>query len=207
MCIYGMEGPGGYQFVGRTLQVYSRFRTTPLFEKGRPWLLRFFDQIRFYPVTASELLEMRRAFAAGRLQLDVREETFRSADYNRFLFEEKAEIAAFRAQQQKAFAQERERWQASGQNGFSAVLPEPEALLDDALRDGTRAEAHVPGSVWKVLAREGQRVSAGDPLVILESMKMEITVPAPADGLISRVICREGQSVSAGQLLAMVQPT
>jgi urea carboxylase len=204
MCIYGMEGPGGYQFVGRTLQVYSRFRTTSPFEPGKPWLLRFFDQIRFYPVEAAELLEMRQAFAAGRLALDVREETFRIADYNRFLSDEKTTIAAFRAQQRQAFAEERERWQASGQGGFSAALPELAAPLEDELGDGTRVDAHVPGSVWKVLAREGQRVAAGEPLVILESMKMEITVAAPAAGVVARVVCREGQSVSAGQAVAVL---
>jgi urea carboxylase len=206
MCIYGMEGPGGYQFVGRTLQVYSRFRTTQLFKKGTPWLLRFFDQIRFFPVEANELLEMRRAFAAGRLELQVRDETFRIADYNRFLTREQSDIAAFRAQQRQAFAEERERWQASGQSGFSAALPELDAVLDDELGDGTRVDAQVPGSVWKVLARAGQVVTAGDPIVILESMKMEITVAAPTSGVLSRLICREGQSVSAGQALAMLQP-
>ena len=64
MCIYGMEGPGGYQFVGRTVQVYNRFKTTKHFQAETPWLLRFFDQIRFYPVDAKELLEMREAVAA-----------------------------------------------------------------------------------------------------------------------------------------------
>ncbi|HEY6880342.1 MAG TPA: urea carboxylase [Polyangiales bacterium] len=203
MCIYGMEGPGGYQFVGRTLQVYSRFRTTSLIPPGTPWLLRFFDQIRFYPVSASELVDMRRAFAAGRLPLEVQEETFRIADYNRFLASERTQIEAFRAQQRAAFAEERERWLSSGQNAFSAALPDIEPV-DDDLGAGRRVEAHVPGSVWKVLAREGQRVSAGEPLVILESMKMEISVAAPADGQVSRVICREGQSVSAGQALVLL---
>jgi urea carboxylase len=186
--------------------VYSRFRTTPLFKEGTPWLLRFFDQIRFYPVDAAELLEMRHAFSAGRLPLEVHEETFRSADYNSFLAREKGEIAAFRAQQQAAFAAERERWQASGQGSFAAVLPEPDAPENDALGDGARVQAHVPGSVWKVVARAGQQVSAGDPLVILESMKMEITVAAPTAGVISQIVCREGQSVSAGQVVALLQP-
>src|SRR4029077_9828431 len=54
LCIYGMEGPGGYQFVGRTVQVWNRFHVTKNF--SQPWLLRFFDQIRFYPVSAPELL-------------------------------------------------------------------------------------------------------------------------------------------------------
>jgi urea carboxylase len=67
LCIYGMEGPGGYQFVGRTLQVWNRYRQTRDFRDGKPWLLRFFDQIRFYPVDAKELLEMRDAFVHGRL--------------------------------------------------------------------------------------------------------------------------------------------
>ncbi|MGA7415328.1 MAG: urea carboxylase, partial [Bryobacteraceae bacterium] len=51
LCIYGMEGPGGYQLVGRTLQVWNTFKSTQDFEPGTPWLLRFFDQIRFYPVS------------------------------------------------------------------------------------------------------------------------------------------------------------
>jgi urea carboxylase len=58
LCIYGMEGPGGYQFVGRTLQMWNRYREVAAFN-GKPWLLRFFDQIRFYPVGADELLTPR----------------------------------------------------------------------------------------------------------------------------------------------------
>ena len=46
MCIYGMEGPGGYQFVGRTVQVWNTHRQTANFIGGKPWLLRFFDQIQ-----------------------------------------------------------------------------------------------------------------------------------------------------------------
>jgi urea carboxylase len=66
MCVYGMEGPGGYQFVGRTLQMWNRYREVAAFD-GKPWLLRFFDQIRFYPVGADELLQIRRDFPLGRL--------------------------------------------------------------------------------------------------------------------------------------------
>jgi urea carboxylase len=62
MCIYGMEGPGGYQLFGRTIQVWNTHRQTDAFVDGKPWLLRFFDQIRFYPVSAEELVEWRRDF-------------------------------------------------------------------------------------------------------------------------------------------------
>src|SRR6185503_433676 len=59
LCVYGMEGPGGYQFVGRTCQMWNTFRQTADFTEGRPWLLRFFDQIRFFPMDEKDLLEFR----------------------------------------------------------------------------------------------------------------------------------------------------
>jgi urea carboxylase len=206
MCIYGMEGPGGYQFVGRTLQVYNRFRSTRDFQAGTPWLLRFFDQIRFYPVSAEELVDIRAAFPAGRHQLEVKEDTFSVSAYAQFLQENKASIDGFQSLQRAAFEAERMRWLESGQNNFSAAQADA-GPPDDELPEGSNpVSAHVPGSVWKVLAQEGQQVALGDPLVILESMKMELTVFAPRAGKISRVVCREGQSVSAGQTLIALSP-
>jgi len=92
MCVYGMEGPGGYQFVGRTVQMWNRYRVTEDFKAGTPWLLRFFDQIRFYPVSESELLQLRQDFPAGRFQLKVEEQTFRLKDYRAYLARHAAEI-------------------------------------------------------------------------------------------------------------------
>jgi hypothetical protein len=61
----GMEGPGGYQLFGRTIQVWNTHRETDAFEAGKPWLLRFFDQIRFFKVSAEELADWRRISPAG----------------------------------------------------------------------------------------------------------------------------------------------
>ncbi|MCU1453979.1 MAG: urea carboxylase, partial [Acidimicrobiales bacterium] len=119
LCIYGMEGPGGYQFVGRTVQVWNRDALGPHFD--RPWLLRSFDQIRWFPVAADELLEQRAAQAAGALAIDIEETAFRLADHERFLAEHADGIAAFRAQQQAAFALERQAWAAAGE--FDDVAP------------------------------------------------------------------------------------
>ena len=66
-----MEGPGGYQFVGRTVQMWNRYRQTADFKEGKQWLLRFFDQIRFYPVAVDELLQMREDFIEGRFKLRI----------------------------------------------------------------------------------------------------------------------------------------
>jgi urea carboxylase len=67
LCVYGMEGPGGYQFVGRTLQMWNRYHEVADFA-GKPWLLRFFDQMRFYPVSAEELLRFRRDFRSDAIR-------------------------------------------------------------------------------------------------------------------------------------------
>src|SRR5205814_1390728 len=110
LCVYGMEGPGGYQFVGRTCQMWNRNRPTGSFLEGKPWLLRFFDQIRFHPVSETELLRFRDAFPRGRVTVDVAPTTFRLATYRAFLREHHASIDAFKQRQQTAFEAERERW-------------------------------------------------------------------------------------------------
>ena len=114
LCVYGMEGPGGYQFVGRTIQVWNRFRRAGLFAE-QPWALRFFDQIEWYPVSAEELLDLRAETEAGRGHVDVTEGVFDYGSYTRFLAANAASIAAFRARQSAAFAAEKERWRASGE--------------------------------------------------------------------------------------------
>jgi urea carboxylase len=116
LCIYGMEGPGGYQFVGRTTQVWNRGADgAGPFEHGTPWLLRPFDRIRWFPVEAGELLEMREAMAAGRLDVRIEPGEFSLGDHEAFLAREAASIEAFRATQQEAFATERAAWAAAGE--------------------------------------------------------------------------------------------
>jgi urea carboxylase len=92
LCVYG-EGPGGYQFVGRTLQMWNRYREVADFA-GKPWLLRFFDQLRFYPVSAEELLQIRRDFPLGRYPLRIEHSTLRLAEYQQ-LRREAHSIARF----------------------------------------------------------------------------------------------------------------
>jgi urea carboxylase len=208
MCVYGMEGPGGYQFVGRTLQMWNRWRQTANFTDGKPWLLRFFDQVRFFPVSEDELLKIREDFPLGRYQLKIEETTFSLRDYNTFLSDNSASITAFKTQQQASFDEERERWRASGQADYASDLTVAEAAPDSELdlpENGRAIASHVAGNVWKVEVEDGAEVKQGDPLVIIESMKMEFAVMAPCDGRIHKVFCREGGQVSAGQdLLVLV---
>lgn len=207
MCVYGMEGPGGYQFVGRTVQMWNRYKQTADFKEGKPWLLRFFDQIRFYPVSEQELLKIREDFVAGRFRLKVEESTFSLKDYNRYLQDNDREISAFRDTQRAAFAAEREMWKANGQAEYASDSSVAEAGTDSELDlpPGSRAvAAHVAGNVWAIPAPVGSKVKAGDTLVVIESMKMEIAVVAPCDGEIAQLNCRIGGQVSAGQDLLVI---
>ncbi|MBF6364122.1 5-oxoprolinase/urea amidolyase family protein [Nocardia puris] len=111
LCIYGMEGPGGYQFVGRTTQVWNHRATET------PWLLRYFDRISWYPVSAEELLDLRADFAAGKVDVRAEDGEFRLADYRAFLDENATAIAEFRAAQSEAFGAERESWRLAGELG------------------------------------------------------------------------------------------
>lgn len=112
LCIYGMEGPGGYQLVGRTTQVWNH-RSTGIGED--PWLLRYFDRISWYPVTAEELGDLRADCATGSWEPETAEGEFRLADYRRFLADNADSIAEFRAGQAEAFAAERDSWQQAGE--------------------------------------------------------------------------------------------
>jgi urea carboxylase len=207
LCVYGMEGPGGYQFVGRTLQMWNRYRRTPEFAEGRPWLLRFFDQIRFYPVSARELESIRADFPLGRHRLQIEETTFRLRAYEAFLEAEAESITAFRERQRRAFGEERERWAAMGLRTYEVAGEAiEEAGEEEPLPAGAVGiDSPVAGSVWQVLVRPGERVEAGRPLVVVESMKMEIAVEAHAAGTVAQVLCQVGTQVSPGRRLLVLE--
>jgi urea carboxylase len=207
MCVYGMEGPGGYQFVGRTLQMWNRYRDVAAFD-GKPWLLRFFDQIRFYPVSADELLRIRRDFPLGRFALQIEHSTLNLADYQTFLAKEADSIAAFRSQQHSAFSAERERWIANGQATFESDEAVVESSEEPPLDAGqTSVESHIAGNLWQVQVSVGQRVEAGEALVILESMKMEIPVLAPHAGVVREIRVQPGSAVRSGQRVVVLDAT
>jgi urea carboxylase len=204
LCVYGMEGPGGYQFVGRTVQMWNRWNKTDAFPK--PWLLRFFDILRFYPVSASELLDLREDFPRGRWSPKIEPSTFRMKDYRTFLSDNAASIEKFRYAQRTAFQEERERWAASGVQ----VVASPEAGTappSTDLPEGCEAvAADLPGSVWKILSTVGSRVEEGEIVAVLESMKMESPVRSPMAGTVVEIRCAPGQAVAPGQILLAVRP-
>ena len=201
LCVYGMEGPGGYQFVGRTIQMWNTHRSTSDFQPGHPWLLRFFDQIHFYPVSAPELLELREAFPYGKFHVRMEESEFRAGGA-------RAKADEFKAAQQAAFNAEREQWAAAGQAEYinDPSLSSATFAAEDAVPEGCLAvRSPVTANVWKLLVEPGQEVRAGDKILIVEAMKMEIVVAAPEAGEVKELRCVEGALVTSGQVLAVLR--
>jgi acetyl-CoA carboxylase biotin carboxyl carrier protein len=66
-------------------------------------------------------------------------------------------------------------------------------------------EAHITGTVWKIVCQVGREIAEGDTLVILESMKVGMPVEAEDDGTVKQIVCQEGQSVSGGDTLVVLE--
>jgi urea carboxylase len=118
----------------------------------------------------------------------------------------RARPAAFKNRQQAAFEAERQRWRD---------LKIDEAPLDDAaaahgsggeVPDGCIGQfSEAPGNVWKLMVEEGAHVEIGQPLVIIESMKMEISIAATARGIVRAIQARPGQTLRAGDIVCALE--
>jgi urea carboxylase len=155
-------------------------------------------------VSAGELERLRVEFPYGKAQIDIEPTTLRLRDYRRFLQDNAESISAFKARQQAAFDAERERWRAE------PTQPDPPASATDgsalAPAGSVAISSPVTGSVWQLKAGAGERVAAGDTLLIIEAMKMEVAVNAEQAGTIVELRCQRGQAVAAGETLLWLRP-
>ena len=206
LCIYGMEGPGGYQLFGRTLQMWNTYPKGKYFTEEEPFLLRFFDQIKFYPVSAEELLQIRRDFPQGRHPLKIEEGTFSLKGYKEFLHENEASIENFKKNQKIAFNAEKEEWIRTGKLNFKQEERLSEETSDIQIAEGSvPVESPISAMVWKVLVKVGDSVDEDQPLVILESMKMESSIYNSKKGIIDAVFIKEGDEIGAGDIMFSIK--
>ncbi|AAB89171.1 MULTISPECIES: acetyl-CoA carboxylase biotin carboxyl carrier protein subunit [Archaeoglobus] len=86
----------------------------------------------------------------------------------------------------------------------------PSALLSEVKEELTAPENAVtsmlPGVVLKILVKPGDKVKAGEPVVIVESMKMENEIVSPTEGVVAEILVKEGQRIEAGDIVAIIQP-
>ena len=206
LCVYGMEGPGGYQFVGRTVQMWNRYRQTADFKEGKQWLLRFFDQIRFYPVAADELLQMREDFIEGRFKLRIEPSVIRLSEYRKFLEQNGESISSFKSRQQAAFDAERQRWaEAANPDESPEVSSSGFAEVSDVPPGCIAIASPVTGSVWQLSAGTGANLQTDAELLVVEAMKMEIPVCVDTACELVELRVTKGSAVMAGDIVAVVR--
>lgn len=80
-----------------------------------------------------------------------------------------------------------------------------ETTVEPTKEDVIEVLSPVPGTVWKILVNPGDKVNAGDKIMILESMKMEIDIPSPTSGIIAHIPVKINDSVSEGDVLATIE--
>lgn len=207
MCIYGMDSPGGYQLVGRTLPIWNKFLKNPQFitasGDAEPWLLKFFDQVQYYEVSEAELNQLRDDFREGRAEIRIEEEIFDLTTYDKLLNDNAADIANFKSRQKTAFDTEVELWKAEDSLNVIELIEEEIAVT--VAEGGHLVTADISGNVWKLLVEAGSRIEAGEPLVILEAMKMEFPIHAPVSGTVRALHCKPGKAISAGDALFEIE--
>jgi len=207
MCIYGMDSPGGYQLLGKTLPIWNTFVNNRNFQNKQPWLLRFFDQIKFYPVDEQQLHQQRQLFAQDKFHIHIEDHLqFDLKQYQQFLNENQQDIQRFQIQQEQAFQREVSLWQQQQQQ--QQLDEELELPSNHQEFDGLHTvKADICGSIWKILIEQDQHVQQHTPIIILEAMKMEIIIRAPIQGQIKHILCRQGQLVQIQQTLCAILST
>ncbi|PHH91569.1 hypothetical protein CDD83_11163 [Cordyceps sp. RAO-2017] len=211
-CIYATDSPGGYQLVGRTVDIWDaksvQADQVQLMAKGSgkadvPWMFRPFDVIKFYAVAESEL----DAAPASKL-IKVTEGELDLEEYQAWLASQKDSIDAMAAHREDSMSK-------------SPFLPElrqpykPKTASADVADvasssglnlAGEKVKAMMPGRCYNFQVKDGGMVKKGEILMWVESSKMEIEIRSPVSGRCVALGVREGGLVDAGQTLLTIDP-
>jgi urea carboxylase len=234
MCIYGMESPGGYQLCGRTLPIWDSHGLISQLNRGsppeKPWLLQFFDRVKFFVVSDDELETLRARYLRGDYKIDIRDDTFSYKEHVQFCSENRQSIEEFEEKRMAAFKVERSLWDKSGEaENNDAMDRSQEATKSKSFTErhgaGNLSQNHfehepentlpsdcssipvmagVSATVWAVEVAEGDVVDRGQVLFVLESMKVEISIESQVAGTIGHIQVSPGDTVGLESQLCVV---
>ncbi|KAJ3950374.1 uncharacterized protein N0V96_001518 [Colletotrichum fioriniae] len=224
MCIYGMDSPGGYQLVGRTVPIWDDVAASAVVSRSRsngsrtvtvgeqqqqqqqkqPWMFRLFDRISYYPIPESDLDT---AITQGRISdlVRIEEGSLDLAEYESWLAANEADIEATRILRAEAirnvpFMEELlqpynpPESERQQQSGGGIFGEDGDGSSDGGVV-GERIKAQMPGRCWKCEVKAGDEVEVGDALVWIESNKMEIKIGSPVKGRVVKMLVAEGDVV------------
>lgn len=206
MCIYAMDSPGGYQLIGRTIPIWDKLCLNEYTDEGRPWLLRPFDRVEFYPVSEAELKVLKHQVKHGTFKLRYDDSQFDFQQYKQFLLENKDSIEAHNthvSRQMQEFARI-----ISASDRVTVTKSAASTDFGDFSENAIMIYAEITGRFWKAMAEEGALLQENDQLIVLEAMKTEmcITVPEQSDGKLVKIVHKNGDLVESGDLVAVIEP-
>ncbi|CAG7920905.1 unnamed protein product [Penicillium olsonii] len=202
LCIYATDSPGGYQLVGRTVPIWDDFHKPGLGEK-LPWAFRLLDQIRFYPVTEQEL-SAAEAHGTSSSLIKVSSTELDLDEYEKWLQENADDITAVREERSRV-VHEAEFFEDLLQPYDPKTMRPIRENGNDGSMTGERVKALLPGRCFRCAVEEGDHVEAGDPLIWIESNKMEVKICAPISGKCVRLLTAEGDILGPSDDIAIIQ--
>ncbi|KAJ6030275.1 uncharacterized protein N7446_000663 [Penicillium canescens] len=202
LCIYATDSPGGYQLVGRTVPIWDEFHKPQRGEKA-PWTFSLLDQIRFYPVSEEEL-SVAEADGTSSDLIKISSAELDLDEYEKWLRKKEKDITAVREQRSKAM-QEADFFDDL-LKPYDAVAMRPgRGQESDEVMIGERVKALLPGRCFRFAVKEGDEVQAGDPLIWVESNKMEVKICAPVTGKCVRLLAAEGDILEPSDDVVIIQ--
>lgn len=213
---------------GLTLPCFDLLGFKEGFSAARPWLYEDFDQLTFYQVSEQTLEKDLAKFRSGTYKFEWDDVLFDMEEHNKLLESTKEEVRALRSRQEQAQAEmairekeSMEKWKSErAKDGISADVLEQllsgmhlyqllsgyaYCLIDPNIET---MQAPLDANVWKVLVEKGDVLTAGQVVVILEAMKLEINVKID-DNLVGSTVemlaVAPGDSVGAGSNLLLAR--
>ncbi|KAH7367204.1 urea amidolyase [Plectosphaerella cucumerina] len=205
MCIYGMDSPGGYQLVGRTLPIWDDLLAAASSSDGstKPWMFRLFDRIRFYAVPEAELDAAIASPGRGSFLVRVEEGIVDLDEYETWLSDNKTDIDAVVSARERAFLAA--PFLEELLKPYEARPEKGHGPSGDVEVGGERVRAQLPGRCWRCAVAEGDTVEVGDALLWIESNKMELKISSPVKGVVARVLVAKGDLVEPADDLVIIQ--
>ncbi|KAH7412923.1 urea carboxylase [Cadophora sp. MPI-SDFR-AT-0126] len=204
LCIYGMDSPGGYQLVGRTVPIWNRYRDVG---KGREeaWLFEIFDQIRFFEVEEKVLDEARETGMGDEL-VRVEEGRLDSHAYEELVGRVEGERSAMVERRMRAV-----REMGVLEELSRSYVPDPGMGRGDGIEreeviGGREVKSEVAGRCWRCEVSEGEMLEMGKELICIEAMKMEIRICAPITGKIAKLFVKVGDVLDVGSRIVVMTP-
>ncbi|TVY75991.1 Urea amidolyase [Lachnellula suecica] len=197
LCIYGIESPGGYQLVGRTVPIWNRWA-----KREKPWMFNIFDQIRFYPISEEKLIQARELGQDDKL-VTIVDGTFDIEKYERWLEENAADIASVTNKRRETLKISNPLSEAM-RPGTSQLEANNQESMESG--NGIQLRAGIAGRCWKAAVGVGDVVEEGQTLFWIEAMKMEIKINAPIKGTFSAVFVKPGDVLGAESRMATLVP-